>query len=88
MITFAEMSVVIHAHFVTFVLLLVYTSTVNVVYAGQEILDGRELSLPYLDLGQHTDHYSKTKQIAEEMVLTANAHINENGNLLHTTALR
>ncbi len=75
----------IHAHFFC---ISVYTSTVNVVYAGQEILDGCELSLPYLDLGQHTDHYSKTKQIAEEMVLTANAHKNENGSLLHTAALR
>jgi hypothetical protein len=41
----------------------VYTSTVNVVYNGQEIVDGSESTLPYLGLEQHTDHYSRTKQV-------------------------
>ncbi|XP_078318967.1 short-chain dehydrogenase/reductase family 42E member 1-like [Crassostrea virginica] len=61
---------------------LVYTSTYNVIFGGQEIRDGEE-SLPYLPLNQHPDHYSRTKSIAEQKVLAAN----EPGRL-HTCALR
>lgn len=49
---------------------LVYTSTYNVIFGGQEIKDGDD-SLPYLPLNQHPDHYSRTKSIAEKKVLTA-----------------
>merc|ERR1711973_131882 len=47
---------------------LVYTSTYNVIFGGQTILNGDE-SLPYFPLHRHPDHYSKTKSIAEQLVL-------------------
>ncbi|XP_074648240.1 short-chain dehydrogenase/reductase family 42E member 1-like [Tubulanus polymorphus] len=49
---------------------LVYTSTYNVVFGGQEIINGDE-TLPYLPLNKHSDHYSRTKSIAEQKVLAA-----------------
>ncbi|KAK3090039.1 hypothetical protein FSP39_008726 [Pinctada imbricata] len=61
---------------------LVYTSTYNVVFGGQEIMDGEE-SLPYLPLDKHPDHYSRTKSIAEQLVMEANGREG-----LHTCALR
>ncbi|XP_064095954.1 short-chain dehydrogenase/reductase family 42E member 1-like [Macrobrachium nipponense] len=50
---------------------LVYTSTYNVVFGGQQIKNGDE-SLPYFPLHEQSDHYSRTKTIAEMLVLTAN----------------
>ncbi|XP_048762350.2 short-chain dehydrogenase/reductase family 42E member 1-like isoform X2 [Ostrea edulis] len=61
---------------------LVYTSTYNVIFGGQEICDGNE-SLCYLPLDKHPDHYSRTKSIAEQKVLAAN-----DPGKLHTCALR
>jgi len=49
---------------------LVYTSTVNVVFGGQEILNGDE-SLPYFPLHRYVDAYSRTKSVAEQLVLAA-----------------
>ncbi len=49
---------------------LVYTSTYNVVFGGQEIRNG-DSSLPYLPMDCHVDHYSRTKSIAEQEVLKA-----------------
>uniref|UniRef100_A0A3B3T110 Short chain dehydrogenase/reductase family 42E, member 2 n=1 Tax=Paramormyrops kingsleyae TaxID=1676925 RepID=A0A3B3T110_9TELE len=53
---------------------LVYTSTVNVAFAGQPIEEGDEDSVPYVPLDMHIDHYSRTKAIAEAMVLESNGH--------------
>ena len=50
---------------------LVFTSTYNVVFGGQSITAGDE-SMPYFPFNSHVDIYSKTKAIAEEMVLSAN----------------
>ncbi|XP_069123999.1 short-chain dehydrogenase/reductase family 42E member 1-like isoform X2 [Argopecten irradians] len=50
---------------------LVYTSTYNVVFGGEEIRDGDE-TLPYLPLDKHTDSYSRTKNVAEQLVLKTN----------------
>ena len=61
---------------------LVYTSTYNVVFGGKCILDGDE-SLPYFPLHRHVDHYSRTKSIAEQLVLTSSG---KSG--LQTCALR
>ncbi|XP_062605705.1 short-chain dehydrogenase/reductase family 42E member 1-like isoform X1 [Saccostrea cucullata] len=61
---------------------LVYTSSNNVVFGGQEICNGDE-SLPYLPLENFLDHYSKTKRIAEQNVLEA-----DKKNVLRTCALR
>ncbi|KAG0711677.1 Short-chain dehydrogenase/reductase family 42E member 1 [Chionoecetes opilio] len=49
---------------------LVYTSTYNVVFGGRQISGGDE-TLPLLPLHAHTDHYSRTKAIAEMLVLMA-----------------
>uniref|UniRef100_A0A3B5LRL2 Short chain dehydrogenase/reductase family 42E, member 2 n=1 Tax=Xiphophorus couchianus TaxID=32473 RepID=A0A3B5LRL2_9TELE len=51
---------------------LVYTSTINVVFAGKPIVDGDEASVPYVPGDLHIDHYSRTKAVAERMVLSAN----------------
>ncbi|KAL6063854.1 short-chain dehydrogenase/reductase family 42E member 1 [Balamuthia mandrillaris] len=50
---------------------LVYTSTTNVVFAGNE-LHNQDESLPYLPLDRHVDYYSRSKCIAEQLVLQAN----------------
>lgn len=61
---------------------LVYTSSNNVVFGGEEISNGDE-TLPYLPLNKFLDHYSKTKRIAEQKVLEA-----DKENVLRTCALR
>ncbi|XP_037103461.1 short-chain dehydrogenase/reductase family 42E member 1 [Syngnathus acus] len=67
---------------------LVYTSTFNVVFGGQEIRNGDE-NLPYLPLHLHPDHYSRTKSIAEMAVLKANGTALKDGSgVLSTCALR
>ncbi|XP_019850393.1 PREDICTED: short-chain dehydrogenase/reductase family 42E member 1-like [Amphimedon queenslandica] len=67
---------------------LVYTSTYNVVFCGQKIINGTE-SLPYYPLDKHVDHYSRTKSIAEQAVLAANgAKLEKEGSVLRTCALR
>ena len=48
----------------------VFTSTVNVVFNGSApIYNGDESSLPYVPLDGFADHYSRTKMLAEELVL-------------------
>lgn len=66
---------------------LVYTSTYNVIFGGQTIVNGDE-SLPYLPLEKHPDHYSRTKSIAEQKVLAADDTETKSGKILHTCALR
>lgn len=67
---------------------LVYTSTFNVVFGGQEIVNGDE-SLPYLPLHLHPDHYSRTKSLAEMAVLEANGSaLKGRSGVLRTCALR
>lgn len=51
---------------------LVYASTVNVVFGGQEIRNGKEEELPYYPAHKQVDHYSRTKATAERLVLLAN----------------
>eukprot|EP00064_Thunnus_orientalis_P017263 superscaffoldBa00003622_g17343 len=67
---------------------LVYTSTINVVFAGKPIEDGDEASVPYVPPDVHIDHYSRTKAIAEQMVLAANGCSLKGGGLLRTCVLR
>ncbi|XP_065139759.1 short-chain dehydrogenase/reductase family 42E member 1 [Paramisgurnus dabryanus] len=67
---------------------LVYTSTYNVVFGGQVIRDGDE-SLPYLPLHLHPDNYSRTKSVAEMLVLKANGSpLKDATGVLRTCALR
>ena len=49
---------------------LVYVSSYNVVFHGSPIRGGDE-SLPYPPLSSHTDTYSQTKTIAEQLVRSA-----------------
>ncbi|XP_065826747.1 short-chain dehydrogenase/reductase family 42E member 1-like [Oscarella lobularis] len=65
---------------------LIYTSTTNVVFCGQPIINGNE-SLPYVPDSKHVDHYSRTKCIAEKLVLKANGTTGRRF-VLHTCALR
>ncbi|XP_037649545.1 putative short-chain dehydrogenase/reductase family 42E member 2 isoform X2 [Sebastes umbrosus] len=67
---------------------LVYTSTINVVFAGKPIEEGDEASVPYVPHDVHIDHYSRTKAIAERMVLSANGCSLKGGGLLRTCVLR
>ncbi|XP_040919093.1 putative short-chain dehydrogenase/reductase family 42E member 2 [Toxotes jaculatrix] len=67
---------------------LVYTSTINVVFAGKPIEDGDEASVPYVPPDVHIDHYSRTKAIAEQLVLSANGCSMKGGELLRTCVLR
>ncbi|KAI5607298.1 putative short-chain dehydrogenase/reductase family 42E member 2, partial [Silurus asotus] len=67
---------------------LVYTSTVNVVFAGKPIEDGDEDSVPCVPLDKHIDHYSRTKAIAERLVLNANRRTLQGGGLLQTCVIR
>ncbi|XP_058509939.1 putative short-chain dehydrogenase/reductase family 42E member 2 [Solea solea] len=67
---------------------LVYTSTINVVFAGKPIEDGDESSVPCVPPDVHIDHYSRTKAIAEQMILSANGCSLKDGELLRTCVLR
>lgn len=67
---------------------LIYTSSINVVFAGQTIEDGDEDSVPYYPLNKQVNEYSKTKTIAEQMVLAANGSPLKGGGTLYTCALR
>uniref|UniRef100_A0A3Q3NG66 Short chain dehydrogenase/reductase family 42E, member 2 n=1 Tax=Labrus bergylta TaxID=56723 RepID=A0A3Q3NG66_9LABR len=67
---------------------LVYTSTVNVVFSGNPIDEGDEASVPYVPFDAHIDHYSRTKSLAEQMVLSANSFILKSGGQLRTCVLR
>ncbi|XP_067407588.1 putative short-chain dehydrogenase/reductase family 42E member 2 [Emydura macquarii macquarii] len=67
---------------------LIYTSSVNVVFGGNPIKDGDEETVPYLPLEKHIDHYSKTKSIADQMILAANGTPLAGGDKLHTCVLR
>ncbi|XP_077980644.1 short-chain dehydrogenase/reductase family 42E member 1-like [Glandiceps talaboti] len=66
---------------------LVYTSTLNVVFAGQDIVNGDE-TLPVLPLDTHKDHYSRTKSMAERLVISANGKPIKGGGQLCTCAIR
>lgn len=50
---------------------LIYMSTYNVVFGGQEIVNGNE-GLPYLPIDDHVDAYGRSKSIAEQLVLKTN----------------
>ena len=67
----------------------VFTSTVNVVFQGREIIDGNEKSHLWVEDGQYLDYYSKTKEQAEKMVIESNCKKTKNGkNDLRTCVLR
>uniref|UniRef100_A0A674JHV0 Short chain dehydrogenase/reductase family 42E, member 2 n=1 Tax=Terrapene triunguis TaxID=2587831 RepID=A0A674JHV0_9SAUR len=67
---------------------LIYTSTVNVVFGGNPIEEGDEETVPYFPLEKQVNHYSRTKAMAEQMILAANGTPLKGGNKLHTCVLR
>ncbi|XP_029857802.1 putative short-chain dehydrogenase/reductase family 42E member 2 isoform X3 [Aquila chrysaetos chrysaetos] len=67
---------------------LIYTSTVNVVFGGNPIEEGDEETVPYFPLEKQFNHYSRTKAIADQMVLAANGTLLKGGGKLHTCVLR
>lgn len=67
---------------------LIYTSTVNVVFGGNPIEEGDEETVPYFPLEKQFNHYSRTKAIADQMVLAANGTLLKGGDKLHTCVLR
>ncbi|XP_076608339.1 putative short-chain dehydrogenase/reductase family 42E member 2 [Chaetodon auriga] len=67
---------------------LVYTSTINVVFTGKPIEECDEASMPFVPPDVHIDHYSRTKAIAEQMVLSADGGSLKGGGLLRTCVLR
>ncbi|KAG6608656.1 Short-chain dehydrogenase/reductase family 42E member 1, partial [Cucurbita argyrosperma subsp. sororia] len=68
---------------------LIYMSTYNVVFGGQEIVNGNE-GLPYFPIDDHVDAYSRSKSIAEQLVLKTNGRPlkNRDGKCFHTCAIR
>ena len=64
---------------------LIYTSTYNTVFGGQRVETGDE-SMDYYPVEEHADEYSRTKALAEQLVLGANDTATPNG--LRTVALR
>ncbi|XP_051244960.1 putative short-chain dehydrogenase/reductase family 42E member 2 [Dicentrarchus labrax] len=67
---------------------LVYTSTINAVFTGKPIEECDEASMPCVPPDVHIDHYSRTKAIAEQMVLSANGCSLKGGGQLRTCVLR
>ncbi|KAL8128746.1 hypothetical protein V2J09_017901 [Rumex salicifolius] len=68
---------------------LVYVSTYNVVFGGNEILNGNE-TLPFFPMDQHVDSYGRSKSIAEQLLLRNNGRPlrEKNGKCLYTCAIR
>ncbi|KAJ7520446.1 hypothetical protein O6H91_19G006100 [Diphasiastrum complanatum] len=68
---------------------LVYTSTYNVVFGSQEIVNGNE-AMPYFPIEDHVDSYGRSKVLAEQLVLKSNGCKlrGSKGRKLKTCALR
>lgn len=68
---------------------LVHVSTYNVVFGGQEIVNGNE-SLPYFPIEDHVDPYGRSKSLAEQLVLRSNGRASKKkkGSCLYTCAVR
>ncbi|XP_043945572.1 putative short-chain dehydrogenase/reductase family 42E member 2 [Protopterus annectens] len=67
---------------------LIYTSSVNVAFGWKPVEQGDEDTVPYIPLHEHIDHYSRTKAIADKMVLEANGTFLKGGGALHTCVIR
>ena len=50
---------------------IIYISTYNVIYGGVEIVNGDE-NMPYFPIDKHTDRYSASKAVAEQIMLREN----------------
>ncbi|XP_022089289.1 short-chain dehydrogenase/reductase family 42E member 1-like isoform X2 [Acanthaster planci] len=67
---------------------LIYTSTINVVLGTREFDMATEGELQRIPPEKHTDDYSRTKTIAEMLVLDSNGRKTQSGEVLHTSAIR
>jgi nucleoside-diphosphate-sugar epimerase len=65
----------------------IYTSTYNVVFGGQPIINGNE-NLEYFSETAHSDEYSRSKTIAEKIVLQSNGKLMNNGLPLRSSSIR
>lgn len=69
--------------------LLIYTSSYNVVFGGQEIYNGRESTMRYYPQRMAIDKYGPTKALAEEAVINANGHkCSDGASVLKTCSIR
>lgn len=69
--------------------MLVYTSSYNVVFGGQEIFNGKEDRMQYYPREMAVDHYGPTKALAEQAVIRANGSRGRDGvSVLRTCSLR
>nr|XP_039255971.1 short-chain dehydrogenase/reductase family 42E member 1-like [Styela clava] len=66
---------------------LIYTSSYNVVLGFQPIENGNDF-VPYAPVEEMVDHYSKSKQLADKLVLAANETDIQGGGKLYTCCLR
>ncbi|KAI5062223.1 hypothetical protein GOP47_0022762 [Adiantum capillus-veneris] len=68
---------------------LVFASSYNVVFGGQEIVDGNE-NMGYFPIDTHLDSYGRCKALAEQIVLKSNGRPlkSKSGGKLHTCAIR
>ena len=63
----------------------IYTSSYNVIFGGEKIEGGDETT-PYFPVNKHSDEYSRTKALAEQLALKSNGKMLANGNQTLVTA--
>lgn len=69
--------------------LLIYTSSYNVIFGGQEIYNGVESRMQYFPRKMAVDHYGQTKALAEQAIISANGSRCSNGQtFLKTCSIR
>ncbi|EFJ14416.1 hypothetical protein SELMODRAFT_268862 [Selaginella moellendorffii] len=67
---------------------LVYTSTNNVIFGGQPIINGNE-AMSYFSIEHHCDPYGRSKALAEQLVLRSNNRPSKKASRkLYTCAIR
>lgn len=66
---------------------LIYTSTYNVVFGGNEIVNGDE-NMPVYDYKKHSDRYAPSKTLAEQLVMSINGTLTTSKHPLLTCSLR
>lgn len=65
---------------------IIYTSTYNVIYGGQQIINGDE-NMDYFPIDLHTDYYGPSKTIAERLMRDANNKETVNGQCYHISLI-
>lgn len=65
----------------------IYTSTYNVIFGGQTIINGNE-TMDFFPETEHSDEYSRSKTIAEKIVLKCNGNLMSNGLPFRSCSIR